>query len=160
MNTNRFSIVRRSSLLTLVAVVASACGSDSSTEPEPDRLTIADMVGSWKASSLVMTSQADPSQQFDIVAAGGEFRVTVLNHGGARAWLDLGDFSDEWDSQWTLNGDQLTSTPVESSRPTRRYTVLLEGTTLTATGTDGSFDFSFTGAAGVPANETVVLVRQ
>jgi len=150
--------VRSLSLVTLLAVFSFGCG-DTSTEPS-DALTIADLVGSWKASSVLLASKANPAQQFDIVAAGGELRVTILQHGGARSWLDLGDFSDEWDAQLTLNGNQLTSTPVESSRPIRQYTITLEGEQLIATSNDASFDFSLTGGNEVPATEVIVFQRQ
>ena len=54
---------------------------------------------------------SNPAQQFDIVTAGGEVRTTVLDGGGARTWLTLGDFNDEWDAALTLSGTTLTSTP-------------------------------------------------
>ena len=145
-------------LATVVALFASACGGDSSTEPEG--LTVSDLVGSWKASSLVFSNRANPSQQFEIVAAGGELRVTVLDQGRSRTWLELGTFSDEWDSQLSISGNQLTSTPAESSRPTRHYTIEMSGDRITLTSTDASFDFTLTGAANVPANEVAILVRQ
>lgn len=143
-------------LAALVAAIG-ACG-DSATEPAG--MTISDLVGSWKASSVVFTSQANSSQQFDIVAAGGELRVTVLDHGGARTWLTIGPVDDEWDAQLTLNGNQLTSTPVEASRPTRHYTAELSGTRLTLTSTDAIFDFTLSGGSGVPAREVIVLQKQ
>jgi hypothetical protein len=142
----------------LVAVLLSGCG--DSSPAEPDGITIADLVGSWSASSVLFTNQANPSQQFDIIALGGELRVTVLQSGGARTWLDVGDVSDEWDAALTLSGTQLTSTPVESTRPTRHYAIELSGNVLTMTSTDASFDFTLSGATGTPATEVTVLVRQ
>jgi hypothetical protein len=140
-----------------MAVFSSACGSDSTTEP--DAVTIADLVGTWKATSVLFTNQANPAQQFDIVVAGGELRSTVLNHGGARTWIEFGDFSDEWDAQLSVSGSQLTSTPVEVTRPTRRYTIEMDGNRLTMTSSDASFDFTLTGATAVPATEVIVYVR-
>lgn len=142
----------------VMAVLSSACGSESTTEP--DAVTIADLVGSWKASSVVFTEQANPTQQFDIVAAGGEVRTTILDHGGARTWVEFGGLSDEWDAQLSLSGNQLTSTPVEASRPTRHHTIELDGNRLTMTSSDASFDFTLTGATEVPATQVVVFVRQ
>lgn len=148
--------VRSLSLAVLVTLFSVGCG-DSATEP--DGITVADLVGSWTAASAVMTNKTNPSQQFDIIAAGGEMRVTVLNNGGARTWLELADFSDEWDAQITLNGNQLTSTPVESTRPTRHWTISVAGDRLTMTSTDGEWDFTLTGAPAVPANQVVVFDR-
>lgn len=154
----RIVSVRTLAFAVFLAAFTSACGSDSSTEPEG--LTVADLVGSWKASSALFTNQSNSSQQFDLVAAGGEVRTTVLDQGRARTWVDLGDFSDEYDAQLTLNGNQLTATPAESSRPTRHYTIELTGNRLTMTSSDARFDFSLTGAAAVPATEVVVFVKQ
>lgn len=161
------SLTRSLSLLAAVAVLSSAC-SDGSTAPDIDDggpnddtgATIADLVGSWTASSVVFTNKANAAEQIDIVAAGGELRTTVLNHGGARTWLTFGLVNDEWDAQLTLNGDQLTSTPVESTRPTRHYTVALAGDQLTMTSSDATFDFTLSGADAVAANQVIVFVRQ
>lgn len=161
------SLTRSLSLLAALAVLSSAC-SDGSTAPDIDDggpnddtgATIADLVGSWTASSVVYTNKANAAEQIDIVAAGGELRTTVLNHGGARTWLTFGLVNDEWDAQLTLNGDQLTSTPVESTRPTRRHTVALAGDQMTLTSSDATFDFTLSGADPVPANQVIVFVRQ
>jgi len=96
---------------------------------------------------------------FDVIAAGGEFRVTMLNGGGTRHWLDIGTFSDEWDALLTLNGNVLTSVPAESSRPTRQYTVTLENGVLTLIRSNASFDFTLSGGQEVPATEKTVMIR-
>ena len=155
----RIPAARLLSLLALAAVFTSACG-DSSSSTEPEGLTIADLVGSWGASSALFTNQANPSQTFDIIAAGGSLNITVLGNGGVRNWLELGDVSDEWDALLTLNGNQLTSTPAEASRPTRHWTIEMSGDRFTLTSTDVSFDFTLSGATEVPASEVVVFVRR
>jgi len=141
------------------AVVVSACG-DSSDPTVVDTLTIEDFVGSWSATSEVFTSNINSSETFDLIAAGGEHRFTMLSGGATRTWVDLGDFHDEWDALVTLNsaGDMLTSTPVEASRGVRQFTFTLDGNTLTLTSTNASFDFTLTGAPGTSA--TVVSVYQ
>jgi hypothetical protein len=149
--------VQTLTLVVLASLSAAGCGSDSSTGP--GAVTVADLVGSWKATSVLLTNQANPSQQFDIVAAGGELRMTVLVGGGARTWLELGDFSDEWDALLTLSGNQLTSTPVEASRPTQRHTITLEGSELTATNSGAVFDFTLSDGNPVPATLVVVFRR-
>ena len=157
MSRTRIPAVRLLSLIAAAAVFTAACSESSPAEPEG--ITIADLVGSWKASSALFTNQANPSQQFELVSAGGELRTTVLQHGGARTWLDIGPVSDEWDAQLTLTGNQLTSTPVEASRPVRHYTVELVGNQLTLTSSDGTFDFTLSGATATPATEKVVFQR-
>jgi len=154
----RIPVARTLSLMALAAILSVGCSDSSTTEPEG--ITIADLVGSWKASSALFTNQANSSQQFDIIAAGGELRATVLNDGRTRMWLDLGSFSDEWDSLLTLDGNALTMTPAETSRPTRHYTIDVSADRLTLTSSDASFDFTLSGATGVAATEKTVLVRQ
>ncbi|MEJ2206048.1 MAG: hypothetical protein P8170_18285 [Gemmatimonadota bacterium] len=135
----------RSLLLTaLVALIPAGCGDDAATGPE----------------TITISAQANPAQQFDIVTAGGELRTTVLDGGGARTWLTLGDFNDEWDAALTLSGTTLTSTPVEASRPVRHYALALEGSLMTLTSNDATWDFTLSGAEGVAANQVIVFVRQ
>ena len=139
-------------------MLAASCGGDDPIEPEV--VTIADLVGSWTASSVLHTDKANPTQLFDIVAAGGETRTTVLEGGGARTWVTLGTFSDEWDAQLTINGTTLTSTPVEASRGVQTNTFTLVGNTLTLTNDNASFDFTLSGAAEVPTTQVTVFVSQ
>ncbi len=153
-------IARSITLIVLTALVAVAC-SDSSSGPEnPDAVTLADLVGSWTASSHTFTNNANSSESFDVVANGGETRTTVLNGGGHRTWFELGTFSDEWDAQLSISGTTLTSTPAEASRETRVWTFTLVGNTLTLTRSDAEWDFTLSGGAGVPATEVVVFVKQ
>ena len=158
MSRTRSHAARSLSVIALLVVFASGCSDSTVAEPESG-VTIADLVGSWKASSVLFTNKANTSQQFDIIAAGGELRVTVLNHGGARTWLDIGPVSDEWDAQLTVSGNQITSVPVESTRPTRHFTVELDGNRLTLTSSDATFDFTLSNGIELPATEVTVLVR-
>jgi hypothetical protein len=146
-------------VLAVAAVFGAGC-SGGDDVVEPDVLTLADLVGSWTASSVLYTNNANATQQFDIVAAGGEFRTTVLANGGARTWVDIGTFSDEWDAQLSLNGNTLTSTPVEAARGVQTFAIALSGSTLTMTNTASSFDFSLQNGAGVLATSVLILVRQ
>ena len=128
-------------------------------EPDTDEITVEDFVGSWTASSHTFTNNADQSQSFDTIANDGETRTTVLTGGGTRTWFELGTFSDEWDSQMSINGTTLTMTPVETTRETRTWTFTLEGTVITLTDATSSFDFTLSDAAEVSSTEVVVLVR-
>ncbi len=86
--------------------------------------------------------------------------MTVLTDGGVRTWVDVGDFSDEWDATLSVSGNTVTSTPVESSRPVRRFTFTMNGNTLTLTNTSEEFDFTLSGAAEVAATQVIVFERQ
>lgn len=144
-------------LATLLVFAAAGCGDDA-TEPAP--VTIADLAGSWTATSVKLTNNADPSQQFDIVTAGGEVRFTLLTNGGFRTWVELGEIMDEWDALLTLSGNTATTTPAEASRPTRHYTFSLDGDVLTLNSSDAEWDFTLSGADPVPASESSVYLRQ
>ena len=142
------------------AVALAACGDDSGPSAVEEGITIDDFVGSWSATSEVFTSNTD-GETFDLIAAGGENRFTMLSGGRTRTWLDLGDFSDEWDSLVTLNGagDLLTSTPAEASRPTQQFTFSLDGNTLTLTNANAVWDFTLTGVEGTSATMVAVFQR-
>jgi hypothetical protein len=148
-------------LITAVTVVllAAACsGSDKETGPE--EVTMADLVGSWTAASLTYTNNANSAEKFDLIAAGGESRLTVLSDGRARTWLEIGSLSDEWDAQLSISGNTLTSTPAEASRGVRSWTFSLDGDLLELTDTSSEFDFTLANGAGVSATQLVVLIRQ
>ena len=146
----------------VLTVVLANCdsNSDSNSDSETNTITIADFVGSWTASSVVFTNNVNSSESIDLIAIGGETRMTVLTDGGVRTWVDVGDFSDEWDATLSVSGNTVTSTPVESSRPVRRFTFTMNGNTLTLTNTSEEFDFTLSGAAEVAATQVIVFERQ
>ena len=145
-------------LLVVFAMLLAAGCSDSATEA--DGITLADFTGTWQASSHSFTNNADAGETFDLIANGGETRVTVLSGGRARTWVTIGTFSDEWDAQLSINGNVVTATPEEATRPVRNYVFTLVGSTLTLTDSDSEFDFTLSGGDEVPATEMMVLVRQ
>jgi hypothetical protein len=141
----------------LLAVFVAGCGDDDPSAPETG-LTLGDLVGSWIATSNTHTNNANAAESFDMIAAGGEVRVTVLASGGARTWVEFGTFSDEWDAAITLSGNTLTSDPVEVGRPTVTWTVTLVDDVLTLTRTNSEWDFTLTGATPVSTTEVIVFV--
>lgn len=153
----------RSTLFALVALltISAGCSDDNGTEPPADDpVTIADIVGSWTATSHTFTNQADAGQSFDLIANGGETRTTILDDGRARFWVEFETFSDEFDALVTLSGNTITTTPAEASRPVRVGTFTLVGNVFTTTNPDGAFDFTLEGGPEVPATEVIVWQRQ
>lgn len=145
----------------IVALVAGCGGDDDGGLMQPQAITVANFVGSWTAESVTHTNNADATQQFDIVTAGGEVRTTVLDGGRSRTWIEFGTFADEWDAQLTVNGSTVTSTPVEATRPTVTYAFAFVGADrITLTNANGSFDFTLSGAPEVSTTEVTVFVRQ
>jgi len=147
-------------LFVLLSAAIGCSGAESPATPTPTpAVTLSDFVGSWSATSVVHTNKANPAQTFDIIAAGGEVRFTMLVGGGTRTWVELGTYADEWDALVTLSGSTVTSVPVEASRPTIVASVTLANGVLTMTNANAMFDFALTGATGVPTSEVSTFVR-
>jgi hypothetical protein len=151
----------------LASLLVAAC--NDSQGPPDDTVTVADLVGTWQASSHVFTNNANSTVQFDLIANGGETRMTVLASGGARTWVTIGDcdagpnppclYYDEFDAALSISGDVLTVTPVEASREVARYELALAGSTLTLIRPDATFDFTLQGGPEVSATQRIVLTR-
>ena len=151
----------------LAGLLVAACGDDQG--PPDDTVAVSDLVGTWQASSHLFTDNANSTVQFDLIASGGETRMTVLASGGARTWVTIGNcdagpqppclYYDEFDAALSISGDVLTMTPVEASRQVAHYELTLAGSTLTLVRSDATFDFTLQGGPGVPATQRIVLTR-
>ena len=140
--------------LILVSIVS--CDKE---EKEPT-VTIADLAGTWNATSSVFTNKADANDEIDLISIGAELRFTMLENGGVRTWFNLDTISDEWDSQAVLkNGSTLTLTPVELERGISTFEFALDENTLELTNDDTSFDFTLSGAEEVPATSVSIFKR-
>ena len=144
-------------VLACLVLVLSACDSDSSND---DSVTVEDFNGTWQATSHVFRNNANTAQSFDIIAVGGETRITVLTGGRARIWVSLADFSDEWDAGLSISGNTLTMDPAEAGRPTEQWTFSLNGSVLSMTRIDSEFDFTLQGGSEVSATQSITLVKQ
>jgi hypothetical protein len=152
------SVLRTLTLAILALFITSTIGcDDDDVSPE---LTIDDFEGTWKATSLVFTNNADSDQSFDLVENGGEARFVVLPGGRTRNWVEIDTFYDEWDALVTLSGSTLTSVPEEDIRPTKVHEFTFDGTTLELTDVDASFDFTFMGNPEVSATTVSIWERQ
>lgn len=151
-------------VLLLGAALLCACGSGGSdsagADSAPAQVSVEDLVGTWLASTDLYTNAADSSQQFDLVANGGETRIAILAGGRARTWVTLGAYYDEWDAQLSVDGNKLTSRPAETRRPTRVFVFELAGDDITLQTKDSEFDFTRSGASPVPASEYLEMTRE
>ena len=144
----------------LLMVFSSACGGDDDS-PKEKVVTIEDFVGSWTATSMKFTNNANSAEQFDFIGSGGTFDFTMLAGGKVRIWMNIGDFSDEWDALVVLqNSNTMVVTPAEAERGTSTLKFVLTSTNLTLTNEDDSFDFTLSGEAEVSATSVIVLVRK
>lgn len=146
-------------ILGLIAVVSISCDEKKAVEPE-STVTINDFVGSWNATSFVLSNNSNSVEVIDLIANGGALSFTMLKNGGVRTWLTFGSFSDEWDSQAKLSDNNtLILTPVEAERGVNTFEFVLENNTLKLTNNNDSFDFTLTGAEDVPATSVMMFVR-
>ena len=147
-------------LIFLGFIVASTIScSDKAVEPG-EAVTIDDFVGSWNATSYVVTNNSDPSVELNLIALDAEFRFTMLEKGRVRTWFTLGTYSDEWDSQAELTDNgTLVLTPAETARGVDTLDYVIDNNTLELTNHNASFDFTLTGATEVPATSVMMFVR-
>ena len=148
-------------LIFLGLIVASTIScSENAVEPEKTT-TIDNFVGSWNATSLVLTNNSNSNEVIDLIVIGGELSFTMLKNHGVRTWFTVGSFSDEWDSQAVLtNSGTLILTPVEAARGVDTFDFVLENNTLELTNHNASFDFTLTDVPEVPATSVTIFVRK
>ena len=132
----------RSQLFLFMALFAISFISCDDDDVSPS-ISLSDFEGTWTATSMVHTNNADQGEQFDMIAHGGEVRFTVLSGGRVRTFIELGTYSDSWDSRITLDGDNiLRSVPAEAARGQHEFIFELNGDKLMLKNTDAEFDFT------------------
>ena len=147
-------------LLGLIAFTVINCSKeDSVIDPIPE-VTIANFVGSWKATTATFTNNSSSSEKVEFIAAGGAIRFTMLDHGGVRIWVDFqNNVVDEWDAQASLGDDNtIKMIPVETHRLQTLSTYELASGTITLTNTDDTFDFTLADAPQVSATSIITFV--
>jgi len=142
--------------LGLVITFTTSCDDDDVT-PE---IAISDIVGSWRATSFVVTNNADAAETSDFIKNGGTIDFTLLSNGGVRTWITIDTFNDEWDAEVTISGNTMTSDPVEGTREVKTSTIVLEGNIFTMTNNTDSFDFTYMGEPKVSATSVARFERK
>jgi hypothetical protein len=128
--------------------------SDSGTGVEDE---LAPLVGSWRAQALLLTNQADPQEEFDVIGSGGVFALSILATGTYSASLTVFGMSNVEMGTITVSGNQLTITPTNPPGSPTQGTWSLSGDVLYIDGTT-EFDFDLDGS-GDPANVHFELNR-
>ena len=126
----------------LLLAVLSACGSDDgATDPGP----LAELAGTWEATSMVVTSQDDPETGGDITQPpyGATFVLEIRADGRYTATLTVFDQTDREDGELGVSGSTITFDP-DGVAPPRDGTWSLEGGILVIDG-ETSFDFNNNG---------------
>jgi hypothetical protein len=120
-----------------------------------------DLLGAWSATGMSFTNLANPSQQVDMIAAGGYFTMKVATGGVLSVVIGLpGDEEAGGVRTGTvsLSGDSLLVTLPSDPDPTSKMGWSLVGGVLTLSMSPNYFDFDGDGS-GEAARMELVLVR-
>jgi hypothetical protein len=145
---------RRRWALALAVVVAAGCGGDDPAEPDQ---ALAPFVGDWRATSLVLTSVANPQVAPDLVQLGAAFNLNIQPSGQYTAVLAYLQGVQTEIGSISVAGTTVT---LQRSFPTMATTSAVyafAGSELTLDG-DTTFDFNFDGTPE-PARAHFELVR-
>lgn len=115
-------------------------------------VTIADLVGTWRATKLEFTNKANTAQKVDLVPLGAQLTIVVESSGRAISTFSFQGSTSVDTSQIAIRGDTLL---IDGERAV----FVLSGNTLTLTDNEEEFDFNQDGTQD-PAILVAVLVRQ
>lgn len=144
--------------LTLLLILG-ACGSSSPSDVAVPDPAVEPFVGDWDATEFVVTSVADDSVTFDLIAATGVFSLNVQPSGAYTATLFIPDEMAQAaveNGTLTVIGDAVRLSPNQGAGATSAYEftgpdlLILDGPT--------EFDFNFDGTFD-PATLHVALER-
>ncbi len=158
--TSRFRLLLATVVLLLFTLLTGACGSDGSGD-----ITVADLEGTWVATSLTVTANDDPGQSIDLIAVGGSMEMAADESGRVEGTLTvpaaLGGGDLPVMGQLDVVDQETMAVSFDPEIPPLLVgysgPFTLEGSTLTVTDEEGSFDFG-TGTP-VSASSTVVFER-
>jgi hypothetical protein len=136
-----FSISRRS-FLTLICLsslgLATASCSDDSTGPEQ----VQPLVGTWRATELLLTNSANPSTTVNLIEEGAVFTLSILATGQYSASIVIFGQPGSEVGTVSVSGNQITISPSNGSATTGTFS--LQGNTLIVDG-ETEFDFNLDG---------------
>lgn len=150
----------RPNRLVAVAAVAVAVAVGCSDSTAPEDLTLEDLVGTWVASAFRYQATANPAQQFDLVAQGGAFTLTVTANGTVTGSATLLGETETFTATITVANGIVTIT---DATEVDQFTITAyDGDTITMTDVSQNFDFTPTDGIDneVPASLTIVATRQ
>jgi len=141
--------------LTAVMLATAVIGCSDSTSVED----VADLVGTWEATSFLWVSDADANVTFELVGAGGSFALVIAADGSFTGNFAMGTEVETFAGTISISGSNLviTDDPDIDGPSTLAFT--LDGNTLTMTDNDETFDFDDDGVEE-DANSVMVLERQ
>lgn len=149
---NRLRTFLPSSLLLLLASILISGCSDGGTGPKRE---LEPLVGSWKATTLVMTNRANPLMSVDLVEMGANFTISVLATGQYSASLTVLGVTSTEVGVVTVSGNQVTISPTSPEGPPVVAVWSFRGEALVLDG-ESEFDFNQDGVTE-PALAHIVL---
>lgn len=126
--------ISRRILPLLLLLSCSDGGSGPGNELEP-------LLGSWKATSLVMTNQANPEISLDLLEQGAEFVLSILSTGQYSASLTAFGLTHTEVGTVEVSANQVTIAPTSPVGPALNATWSIQGGSLVLDG-ESSFDFN------------------
>ena len=120
----------------LLFLILQGCSGDSTG---PDK-ALRPLVGAWQATTLMMTNQANPSIQADILAQGATFTLSILSTGQYSASLSAFGAANTEVGTVVVEGNQVTITPTSPAGPPLVATWSFQGSRLIL---DGPSEFDF-----------------
>jgi hypothetical protein len=141
--------------LTAVMLATAVIGCSDSTSVED----VADLVGTWDATSFLWTSDADASVTFELVGAGGNFQLVIAADGSFTGSFGMGSEVEVFSGTIAISGSNIIITDSVDADDTSTMGFSLDGNTLTMTSDDDEYDFDDDGQED-PASSLMVLQRQ
>jgi hypothetical protein len=124
-------------LLLLLLPFLLSCSDDGSGPGDE----LAALVGTWKATSLVMTNQANPEISLDLVEQGANFTLSILSTGQYSASLTAFGVTHTEVGTVEVSGDHVTIAPTTPPGPAIVGFWSLQGESLILDG-ESEFDFN------------------
>lgn len=137
--------------LFLVLLLSSSGCSDDPAGPKE----LQPLVGVWRATELVMTSQDNPDLSVDLIEEGATFTLSILSDGQYSASLSILGQSTTELGQVEVSGNNVTIAPTQPEGPPLVATWVLQGENLVLDG-ESEFDFNRDGTS-VPTFAHIVL---
>jgi hypothetical protein len=125
----------------LAAFAAVACAGSDATGPDP---AIAPFVGDWNATSLILTSQANPEVSPDLITLGATFSLNVQESGQYTAILLYASQAQTEIGHVTVSGSAVTLHREFPSAGTTAGVYEFQGNRLVLDG-ETEFDFNLDG---------------
>ena len=147
---------KRSGVAVLAVAAVAACGDSTGVG---DVAEVVDLAGTWNATVVEFTNQANTAEKIDLVAEGATLVLTILANGDYTLTID-----EPMEAQavehgtLAISGNTLTLSETGQGSADD-FTLNLSGNTLTLTTDDDAFDFDDDGT-DEPASVRLVFQKQ